>query len=223
MILILQLDDTKSSGPSSIPTKMLKIGAPKIVPIFVKILNSSFLSGIFPRGMKLAKVIPIFKNGDLLDVNNYRPISLLSVFSKITEKLIHQRLYSFLETHNVMYESQFGFQKGKSTQHSLIEIVEKIRNCNENKNYGCGIFIDLKKAFDTVNHDVLLLKLEHYGIRGTALSWFKSYISGRSQYVFCNNTSSDVKKITVEYHRDQSLDLFYFYYTLMIYPIYLIN
>ena len=79
---------------------------------------------------------------------------------------------------------------------TLIEIVEKIRNCNENKNYGWGIFIDLKKAFDTVNHDVLLLKLEHYGIRGTALSWFKSYLSGRSQYVFCNNTSSDVKKTT---------------------------
>ena len=196
MLLILQLDDTKSSGPSSIPTKILKIAAPKIVPIFVQIANSSFLSGIFPRGMKLAKVIPIFKNGNILEVNNYRPISLLSIFSKIIEKLMHKRLYSFLESHKVMYESQFGFQKGKSTQHSLIEIVEKIRNCNENKNYGCGIFIDLKKAFDTVNHDILLQKLEHYGIRGTALSWFKSYLNERSQYVFCNNTTSDIKYIT---------------------------
>ena len=102
MTLILQLDDSKSSGPSSIPTKILKIAAPKIVPIFVKIVNSSLMTGIFPSGMKLAKVIPIFKNGNIQDVNNYRPILLLSVFSKIIEKLMHKRLYSFLESHKVI-------------------------------------------------------------------------------------------------------------------------
>ena len=90
--------------------------------------------------MKLAKILPIFKSGSRSDVNNYRPISLLSVFSKILEKLMHNRLYSFLEQNNVIYNSQFGFQKNKSTEHSLIEIVEKVRNCTENRNYGCGIF-----------------------------------------------------------------------------------
>ena len=161
----------------------------------VSIINLSFIKGTFPKLMKLDKILPIFKSGLRSDVNNYRPISLLSVFSKILGKLMHNRLYSFLEQNNVIYNSQFGFQKNKSTQHSLIEIVEKVRNCIENKKYGCGIFIDLKKAFDTVNHDILLRKLEHYGIRGTSLSWFSSYLKGRSQYVFCNNTTSEIKPI----------------------------
>jgi len=91
---------------------------------------------------------------------------------------------------------QFGFRKNKSTLHSLIDIVENIRNCIDNKNYGCGIFIDLKKAFDTVNHEILLQKLEHYGIRGDALNWFTSYLTGRTQFTNCNNTSSDILNIT---------------------------
>ena len=195
MTILLLLDDNKSIGISSIPTKLLKIAAPIIVPYLVSIINLSFIKGTFPKLMKLAKILPIFKSGSRSDVNNYRPISLLSVFSKILEKLMHNRLYSFLEQNNVIYYSQFGFQKNKSTQHSLIEIVEKVRNCIENKKYGCGIFIDLKKAFDTVNHDILLRKLEHYGIRGTSLSWFSSYLKGRSQYVSCNNTTSEIKPI----------------------------
>jgi len=100
--------------------------------------------------MKLAKVIPIFKAGSKLSVNNYRPISLLSIFSKILEKLVHKQLNDFMIVNSVIFESQFGFQKGKSTSHSLIEIVENIRDCMDNSLYGCGIFIDLKKAFDTV-------------------------------------------------------------------------
>lgn len=196
LALILGLDDNKSSGPSSIPTKLLKISAPLIVPTLVKIINVSFTTGIFPDNLKLAKVIPIFKSGSKYEVNNYRPISLLSVFSKILEKLMHIRVYKYLEIHQVIFESQFGFQQGKSTYHSLIEIVEKIRNSIENKNYGCGIFIDLKKAFDTVNHNILLLKLEHYGIRGNILDWFKSYLTNRSQFVYCNNKNSKIKNIS---------------------------
>ena len=176
MILILQLDDSKALGHTDIPIKIIKISAPIIVPLFVKIINKSFDLGIFPKALKLAKVIPIFKAGSRLDVNNYRPISLLPTFSKIIEKLMHKRLFSFLETNQVLYKSQFGFQRGKSTQHSLIEIVERIRSCMENKKYGCGIFIDLKKAFDTVNHDILIQKLEHYGVRNVSLNWFSSYL-----------------------------------------------
>ena len=109
---------------------------------------------------------------------------------------MHVRLFSFLEQQNVICNSQFGFQKSKSTMHSLIEMVEKIRNYMENKNYGCGILIDLKKAFDTVNHNILIQKLEHYGLRDTTLNWFRSYLKGRSQYVSCNNLSSKKKNIT---------------------------
>ena len=97
---------------------------------------------------------------------------------------------------SIFYESQFGFQKGRSTLHSLIEIVENIRSCIEQRNYGCGIFIDLKKAFDTVNHQILLNKLEHYGIRGKSLDWFTSYLSGRTQYTSCNNHNSELRRIT---------------------------
>ena len=196
MILILQLDDSKALGHTDIPIKIIKISAPIIVPLFVKIINKSFELGIFPKALKLAKVIPIFKAGSRLDVNNYRPISLLPTFSKIIEKLMHKRLFSFLETNQVLYKSQFGFQRGKSTQHSLIEIVERIRSCMENKKYGCGIFIDLKKAFDTVNHDILIQKLEHYGVRNVSLNWFSSYLKDRSQYVYCNNISSETKPIS---------------------------
>ena len=95
-----------------------------------------------------------------------------------------------------IYESQFGFQKGRSTLHSLIEIVENIRDCLEQRNYGCGIFIDLKKAFDTVNHKIIIDKLEHYGIRGRSLNWFSSYLTGRSQYTFCNGANSELRTIT---------------------------
>jgi hypothetical protein len=146
--------------------------------------------------MKLAKVIPIFKAGSKLLVTNYRPISLLSVFSKIFEKIAHQQLYDFLLSQSVIYGSQFGFQKGRSTLHSLIEIVENIRDCLEQRNYGCGIFIDLKKAFDTVNHKILIDKLEHYGIRGRSLDWFSSYLTGRTQYTFCNGVNSELRTIT---------------------------
>ena len=141
-------------------------------------------TSLFPDALKLGKVIPIFKSGSKLDINNYRPISLLSTFSKIIEKLMHHSLYKFLENNEVIYQSQFGFQKNKSTTHSLIEIVETIRTCTENKHYSCGIFIDLKKAFDTVNHDILLQKLGHYGIRNTNLSWFKSYLTDRKTVCF---------------------------------------
>ena len=196
MTIVLKLDVTKSSGPSMVPINILRISAPILVPHLVKIFNLSFRTGIFPNLMKLAKVIPIFKAGSKFLVNNYRPISLLSVFSKIFEKIVHQQLFDFMSTNSVIFESQFGFQKGRSTNHSLIEIVENIRNCIDSSMYGCGIFIDLKKTFDTVNHEILVSKLEHYGVRGKSLEWFSSYLNGRAQYTFCNNFSSELKFIT---------------------------
>ena len=109
---------------------------------------------------------------------------------------MHKQLYVFLEDNNVLFKNQFGFRKKCSTAHSLIEITEKIRESIDSGKYGCGIFIDLKKAFDTVNHEILLRKLEHYGIRGSILKWFESYLIGRKQYVFYNGASSDVKEIS---------------------------
>ena len=109
---------------------------------------------------------------------------------------MHAKLYSFLEEHNILFKNQFGFRKKCNTAHSLLEITEQIKESIDNGKFGCGIFIDLKKAFDTVNHKILLLKLEHYGIRGALLKWFESYLTDRKQYVFFNGVSSEVLGIT---------------------------
>ena len=126
----------------------------------------------------------------------YLTVSLLPIFDKIIEKIVHRQLYAFLEEHDVFFKNQFGFKKKTSTGHSLIEITEQIKESIDSGKFGCGIFIDLKKAFDTVNHDILLKKLEHYGVRGTMLSWFESYLKGRKQYVFYNGESSSIMEIT---------------------------
>ena len=142
----------KSTGPASIPIKLLKIVADLIVVPLCRIINLSFSTGIFPDILKVAKVIVLHKGGSTQEVNNYRPIKLLSIFDKIIEKLMHKRLYDFLELHNVLYMSQFGFRRRHSTAHSLIDITEQIKETIDEGKFGCGIFIDLKKAFDTVNH-----------------------------------------------------------------------
>ena len=109
---------------------------------------------------------------------------------------MHKQIYNFLESHGILYEFQFGFRPNNSTLHSLIQITEKIKTSIENGKFGCGIFIDLKKAFDTVNHQILIKKLEHYGIRGTSLQWFKSYLSNRQQFVSFNGYNSDKRQIS---------------------------
>ena len=194
--IILSLDDKKSSGPCSVPTKLLKLSANELSIPLSDICNSSFREGSFPNKNKLAKIIPVHKKGSTKDVNNYRPISLLSIFGKIMEKLMATRLTNYLEIHNIIYENQFGFRAGFSTTHSLISITETIKKNLDEKKYGCGVFIDLKKAFDTVNHEILLYKLEHYGIRDTSLEWFRSYLTDRKQYVYLNGVDSDVNNVT---------------------------
>ena len=188
--IIDALKTGKSIGPNSIPIKLLKILSPRISAPLSLIINESFLSGVFPEKMQLAKVIPLFKKGCPMTVSNYRPISLLSVFSKISEKLMYKRLYNFLEFFKILYNLQFGFRASHSINHALISLTESIKNTLDDKKFGCAIFLDLQKAFDTVNHQILLNKLQHYGIRGTALQWLKSYLGCRSQYVSVNGHNS---------------------------------
>ena len=115
-----------------------------------KLINLSFETRIFPDALKLARIIPIFKKGDLLQCNNYRSISLRSNISKVMEKFAHQRLYISLENNNVLYDKQLSFRNKPSTMYALIKITEKIREVLNKKNFACGIFIDLQKAFDTI-------------------------------------------------------------------------
>ncbi len=127
---------------------------------------------------------------------NYRPISLLSNLSKLFERVMHTRIYDFIESSDGFYDKQFGFRKKYSTNHALLSIVEGIREKLDKKTFVCGVFVDLEKAFDTVNHKILLQKLEHYGIRGTANNWFQSYLSGRRQQVKLDGTYSGFLDVT---------------------------
>ena len=157
IFIIDSLENSKATGPHSIPTEILKTIKLNICHPLNEIINLSFATGIYPDKLKVAKVIPIFKNkGDQLILSNYRPISLLSNINKIFEKLVYSRLYSFQTIHNCIYELQFGFRAKHSTNHALFSLTEMIREALDNGKFACGIFIDLQKAFDTVDHHILL-------------------------------------------------------------------
>ena len=188
---ISQMDNNKSIGPCSIPVPLLKILKTHITPFISSLIDDSFRCGIFPRTLKLADVTPVFKKGSRQDKANYRPISVLSIFSKIFEKAMFKRLYGYLESRNILYPLQFGSRQKCSTNNALKQITESIRNSIDNNEFGCGIFMDLKKAFEKVNHSILLSKLNHYGVRGKACDWFQSYLSNREQFVCINGHKSD--------------------------------
>ena len=162
----------------------------------VRIFNLAISTGVYPTNLKIAKVIPIFKKGDPTSVNNYRPISILSTINKIFEKILYARLTKYIDDFQLLYKYQFGFRKNHSTEHALIEITDQIKLSMNNNQITCGIFVDLSKAFDTVNHHMLLDKLENLGIRGKALELFRSYLSGRKQYVNIDNCKSKTRSIT---------------------------
>ena len=193
---ISNLNPSKSTGPYSLPTKILKILKSLLSGPLTCLFNCSFSTGVVPSKLKVARVIPVHKNGPRAVISNYRPISLLSVFNKILEKLMYNRLITFLDKNQVLFNGQFGFRSNHSTLHAILLIADKIQKAIERKQYSCGIFLDLSKAFDTVNHTILIKKLEYYGIRGIAKDWFCSYLSNRKQLVSIGNVTSDLKPIT---------------------------
>ena len=193
---VRNLKNNNSTGHDGISLKFMKLTLPILAPALVKIFNLSLSSGVYPDKLKIAKVIPIFKKGTKTSVNNYRPISILSSINKIFEKILYSRLINYIDKFQLLYKYQYGFRKNHSTDHALIELVDQIRFSIDNNQMTCGIFVDLSKAFDTVNHQILLGKLEHYGIRGKALELFKSYLSERKQYVQVNNCNSQTRSIS---------------------------
>ena len=194
--IISSLKNSSSAGHDNIPTKLIKICSNELVGVLAHINNESLVEGVFPDSLKIARVIPIHKNGDTKLVSNYRPISLLSAFSKIAEKIVYTRLEKYLSAHSILHKNQFGFRSKHSTCMALLELIDKLSVSIDSRDVTVGVFIDLAKAFDTVDHRILLAKLQHYGIRGSVHRWFQSYLSNREQYVTIDNHSSAMAEIT---------------------------
>ena len=186
-----QFKPKTSTDPHGFQQNIILEDVDILAPVLAHLVNCSLKSGVFPRNGKIARVIPVYKGkGEKSEFVNYRPISLLPVFSKIIERLIYNKVFEFLVRYEILFESQYGFRSGHNTTHAALDFISKIEETIEASSYAIGVFCDLSKAFDTLNHDILLDKLEHYGIRGIAQSWFRSYLSNRSQYVDLNGYKS---------------------------------
>ena len=192
---ILSTPANKAYGLYSCPVRLLKSASQAISHTLAELMNMSITIGIYPHKLKHAIVTPIYKADDETDPNNYRPISLLSVLNRIFEKLMYKRLKSFINKNDMFFSSQYGFRENCSTQHAILDILNKIQNNIDKRFYSCGIFIDLKKAFDTVDHPILLYKLHHYGIRGIINDWFSSYLSVRMQSTQIGSIVSSKERI----------------------------
>ena len=177
--LIGQLPNKKSHGYDKINNCLLKELLPVITLPLTIAFNKSLEEGIFPDCMKDADTVPLFKSKCELDCNNYRPISLLITLSKLLEKIIYKRTIAFLDKHDILFSSQYGFRKKHSCSDAIMELVSEILKNNENGIYTACVFFDLSKAFDTLDPVILLEKMQNYGIRGIANSWFTSYLSKR--------------------------------------------
>jgi exonuclease III len=188
--VIFSLKPKNSHGYDEISTKILKISAPFVISPLTYIFNKVIQTGNFPDRLKFSEIKPLFKKGDKSKFNNYRPISLLPTFSKIIEKIIYKRLYAHVNKHNILAAEQFGFREKLSTEVATHILLNNILSAFDKKNYVGGLFCDLQKAFDCVNHDTLLKKMEFYGITGTANKLMKSYLQNRYQRVVMKDAES---------------------------------
>ena len=190
--IIFDLELGKAIGHDGISAEVLKWCAPFILNHLTRIFNKCVEKGIYPNMLKIAKVTALHKGGDKSISDNYRPISVLSLINKVFEKLIHKRISSFLERYKIISKQQFGFRKQHSTSHSITCLYEKLNTNLENGLDSAVLFVDLKSAFDTVDIEILLDKLEYYGIQNSTLQLLSLYLSGRKQYIKTGSFESDI-------------------------------
>ena len=187
--LLETINSNKATGLDGIPGRILRLSADVVSPSLTKIFNQSLIQGIYPDDWKIAKVIPVFKNGARNDLNNYGPISIISAVAKIFGKLVHDQLlinYCYLTSNDLLSKYQSGFRPNHSTLTALLETTNSWCVNIDNGLLNGVVFIDLKKAFDTTDHNILLIKLKHYGVDDNALTWFHSYLNNKSETkVFC--------------------------------------
>ena len=186
------IHDLEIGKASDIPIKLVKCSAVVIAPILKECYNNFMQIGCFSDVLKVGKITPIFKKGDKERFENYRPVSTLLIFGKLFEKIIYSRLYDYLTSKGILYNNQFGFRKSHSCSHALNYSISEIQMCLDNNKHVIGIYIDLSKAFDTIDHVKLLEKLYVYGVRGTTHSLLKSYLSNRLQYTSILGKTSDM-------------------------------
>ena len=194
--MLSTLDKSKATGLDNIPARFVSDAAEQITPSIAHIINNSITQGKVPQEWKVAKVTPLYKKGNKTDSGNYRPVSVLSIISKVMERIIYDQMYVYLETNNILYDLQSGFRKSYSTETCLSYLTDHLKAEIDQRNF-CGmLLIDLQKAFDTVNHNILLYKLTAMGFKSNVLNWMSSYLSVREQSVNVNGVLSRSQTIT---------------------------
>ena len=194
--ILKKLHVGKACGIDNIPAKLIKDGAEELCAPLMFLANYSFRSGVFPTQEKCGKINPLHKSGTHTSMDNYRPISVLNTLSKVIERLAYQQISDYLESNNLLCPHQYGFRRGRSTQHAVTKFADSIRHNMDQSNCTGALYMDLKKAFDTVHHGCLLQKLPLYGINNIELTWITDYLFNRSQYVVIDNIASDSYHIT---------------------------
>ena len=192
------INDLKNNGRGvhKISSSVLKQSKSIISDILVFIFNLCITQGYFPTELKTGCLTPIFKSGSKNDVCNYRPVCSLSPFSKIIERVTYNRMIDFIEKNNILSETQFGFRKGFSTEAAIIQFIDEIHKGLNDRQYTAAVFMDLSKAFDVLDHEILKLKLEHYGFRGIFLDFILNFVKERKYFVSVNGLKSNTKTVT---------------------------
>ncbi len=194
--LIAKLGNGKSAGHDDIKSDVVKQVSKEISIPLAMIFNLSLSTGIVPDDLKIAKVVPIYKKDNPELFGNYRPVSVLPCLSKILERIVHNRVYDFLCKNNILFKKQYGFRTDHSTYMAVLDFVSTITKAIDDNMYTMSIFMDLSKAFDTIDHGILLQKLYHYGFRGVSNDWFCNYLSNRKQFVVYNSTKSPTEDVS---------------------------